>query len=203
VTPIEAARAQTIENALQEVRGVRQARVEVSTEGVEAVRVLVAPEFQHPRLVDELRDLIEAKCDVPIAREAIEILSTNGQMSTSLRRKLASLLTERTNDRFTARVTLEAAGDIVMGEGSSPTGPRFERRSVAQATLTGLGALLEGPVEIEKVSILGGADESVALVVLTTGEISLVGAAVVRQDEYDAIARATLDAVNRLIARSE
>ncbi|MGH9194502.1 MAG: hypothetical protein ACRD1T_02020 [Acidimicrobiia bacterium] len=203
MTPLEAARAQTIQDSLKSVRGVREARVELGEEGVRAVRVLVAPELQHPGLVDELRDKIVARCGVDVSADAIEILTTAGPQGSGLRRKLASLLTERTHDRFTARVTLEAAGDIVMGEGSSAAGPRFERRSVASATLNGLGNLIEGPVEIEKVSILNGADEQVALVVITTGEASLVGAAVIRHDEYDAIARATLDAVNRLVARSE
>ena len=43
-------------------------------------------------------------------------------------------------------------------------------------------------------------DTRFVIVVVDKGGESLIGSAVVRYDDYDAIARATLDAVNRFIA---
>jgi hypothetical protein len=113
---------------------------------------------------------------------------------------LSAIAIERSNERFYARVVLELGGDVLVGESDSPTEPSFEYRSVARATLQGLNELLSQDLDLDSVQVLPVGSSRLAVVTLgREGEI-LVGSALVRLDEHDAIARATLDAVNRTIA---
>ena len=76
---------------------------------------------------------------------------------------------------------------------------------MAGATLAALTELLGIPAQIESAQVLDVANREVALVslVLTIprlGDQALVGSALVRGDEEDAVARAVLAAVNRRLA---
>jgi hypothetical protein len=136
-----------------------------------------------------------------IAPDAIQILRADLPAPTgrSRRRRLSSLTVARSDDGFTAKVTLDLEGDALRGEIESPAGRRFELRSIGLAVLDALGKLLEFEVQLESVNLIQVGDTRLAVVQLNTETESLVGSALVRYDEHDAIARATLDALNRLI----
>lgn len=118
------------------------------------------------------------------------------------RRRLSSISTERSEEGFKARVALELAGDVLVGESAGPIARQFEHRSVAQATLEGLHELLEEPVDLESVEMYPAAGDQMAVVTLSSSAGPLVGSALVRLDDHDAIARATLDALNRVLTAS-
>lgn len=188
----------SVERSLTDLRGVRSARVEMDAGRVRGVRVLVVPERTVEETVAEVREALASSHGLYLAPEAVEVLRS-GHAGRPGRRRLSSVATERAGDRFSARVTLELAGDVLVGERNVGTGERAERRSLAEATLEGVGKLVEGPLSVHAVRLLNDAGQRVAVVVLGHGFDSYVGAAVVRIDDYDAIARATLDAVNRLV----
>jgi hypothetical protein len=78
------------------------------------------------------------------------------------------------------------------------------RRAVATATLRALQGLLPGPVHLELEDVHAQrAQDDVVLVRLSLvserGAQPLVGTALVRHDESDAVVRATLDAANRRV----
>jgi CheY-like chemotaxis protein len=97
---------------------------------------------------------------------------------------------------YRARVSLQHGPKIYLGDGTAPT----EDRSVVEATIRALGRLTAGPVGLVDVAVHEMGESSMAVVVVDVGDTHLAGSAIVRKDHRDAIARATLDALNRWIA---
>lgn len=192
--------ARSLETAITEVRGVRRARVESTDKGVDSIRVLVIPERRSADIIEEVQRLAAERA-LTIDASKVQIIRVDGG-GPGQRRRLTSLSTERTRDRFRAKVMLELAGDVLVGESEVPLGVDFERRSMVKAVLEGMGELLEFPVELEAAYILDVGIRRIALVTLTRGSDILVGAAAITSDERDSFARATLDALNRFASRS-
>jgi hypothetical protein len=189
-----------LQQSLEDLRGVRGARVEVEGPRVTAVRVLVVPERDTDETIEDVRTLTVRILHVDIDPNAVEVLRAAEPIDApGARRRLSSISIERSDGRFRARVGLELGGDVLVGESDSPTERSFEQRSVAHATLLGLRKLLTEEIDLSSVRVLAAGDSRLAVVTLGREEETLVGSALVRLDEYDAIARATLDAVNRTI----
>jgi hypothetical protein len=101
-----------------------------------------------------------------------------------------------------ASVTLSAGSSVFEGKAEGPAGQSHRARLVAVATLAALEDLLGQPCEVESAAIVAAGGREVALSVLTlmlprTGEQVLTGAALVRGDDADAVARSVLAALNR------
>jgi hypothetical protein len=188
-----------LERALTDLRGVRGARVDVDQDGVKSIRVLVVPERDDERTERDVRRLAFSTIGKPLDPDRIQVLSATEttEDKTAQRRKLSSLTIERTGDRFSVRVTLELGGDVLVGESEGPAVSRFEQRVVARATLDGVAELLDFTTELESVEFLQVGDSEVAIAALSTPQGYLTGSAMVKLDRYEAIARATLDALNR------
>lgn len=192
-------KARSLETAISAIRGVRRARVEATDDRIEAIRVLVIPERKTSDITNAIQRLA-ADRSLPVDPSRIQVVrvDTNGA---SGRRRLTSVATERTVDRFRSKVMLELGGDILVGESDVPAGVDFERRAMAAAVLSGVQELLEFHVELETVRVIDEGDHRIALVTLTRGSEILVGAAAVTTNDNDAVVRATLDALNRFTAK--
>jgi hypothetical protein len=105
----------------------------------------------------------------------------------------------------TTEVTLAWAGEPFAGEAAAAATPSSVHRSVAQATLRAVEAVVGGRArfELEQLEINQlGPDRAVVVVVsmLTkAGSERLTGVSVVREDVRQAVIRATLDSLNRRI----
>lgn len=196
-------RLRRLEEEAGKLRGVRGARADLTSSGAPSVRVLVLPESD-PAEISGAISSIGRSNGVEIPPASIEILRADRPDSPrrSRRRRLASLSVTRSDDGFSARVTLELDADVLIGEVQGPAGRRFEMRAIAAAVLDGLRDLLDRAVQLESVHLLQVGDTRLAVVQLETDGGPLVGSALVRYDEHDAVARATLAGVNRLAARS-
>jgi hypothetical protein len=190
-----------LQQSLEDLRGVRGARVEVQEFSVTAIRVLVIPERDTDETIEEVRKLAARVYGIDVDPNDVEVLRVAESIDASgaRRRRLSSISIERSDQRFHARVVLELGGDVLVGESDSPTEQSFENRSVARAILHGLRELLDQPIDLSSVQILSAGTSRLAVVTLSREGETLVGSALVRLDEHDAIARATLDAVNRTI----
>lgn len=120
----------------------------------------------------------------------------------SHRWKLTTLAMERTGLGTKARVVLEHNGATLSGESRLGTGP-FAYDCVVEATLHAVTPVMQVRLEIHSADVLEVEGTRLAVVCLSSGASPLVGSAVVRLDEHDAIARATLAALNRLLTRYE
>ena len=146
--------------------------------------------------MSEVQEILAKTIDQPVDDTRIQVIRTAPTNATA-RRRLSSLSLDRTTERFAVRAALELSGDVLLGESQSPHGKLFERKTIADAILKGSEEIVGFPVVVQRVYVLSDVDDQIAVVVLARGDQILVGSAVVRQDEYDAIARATLDALNR------
>jgi hypothetical protein len=181
--------------------GVRAARVQGNSTGINSIRVLVVPERTAPETVRDVRTLVASQFGAEHAPREVEVLGTGADdLDGPSRRKLMSLTTERYGDRFVARVALELKGDVLLGESESPIGRYSELRATARATLNGLEGLLASPVDLDQVMVIDVGENRFAMVTLSCKEGALSGSAPVRRDEHDAVARATLNGLNRLIS---
>ena len=190
--------ARRFEEAAAELPGIRRARAEPNGESM-VVRVLVAPERSDDLAVAVLRDLAR-RLEIDLAAASIEILrvaepEADGEYR---RRRLMSLTSERLEDRFVVRVVLELAGDLIVGqsEGVART-RRAEQELVVEAVVDGLSELLDFSPVVEAVDLLTTGTTEVCIVALDSPRGTMTGAARLKLDEHDAIARATLDALNR------
>ncbi len=191
-----------LEVAVAALRGVRAARVHSSPAGLESVRVLVVPERDAGEVLTEIQGMVWAHLGTSLETHAIEVMKATGAAATNgraKRRKLSSLATKRSGDRFTSQVILELDGDLLIGEDDSPAGRRFEPRSVAEAVLDAVRQLVPEPLELGSADFVETGDCRIAAVVVERPHDLLLGSALLTLDEHDAIARATLDAVNRLL----
>ena len=195
--------ARRLESSITELLGVRRARVELEDKRVKAVRVLVIPERPTRDLVAEVTAVL-ARHGYSVEPGAVQVLRTSeGVRGPLQRRRLSSISTERTATRFRARIVLELGGDVLIGEDDSPSEQSFEHRSIARATLESMRELLTHPVDLESVEVLQAGASELAVVTLRRNESTLVGSAIIRVDHHDAIARATLDALNRQLTAPE
>lgn len=193
--------ARDLERLAMGLRGVRGAKVEAGPTGISAVRLLVVPERDPDSITRLLRELASSDLDIELDPAVIHILRSTraGESSRFQRRKLTSLTTERAEESFRARVTLELPGDVLVGESQMPPGELFELRAVAKAVLQGLDDLLDFPVEVESVDVVRHGGRDIVMVNLHRETDRLIGTALVHHDELDAVARATLDALNRFL----
>jgi hypothetical protein len=201
-TDTAAPQVNELEAAVAALRGVRAARIHGSAAAVDAIRVLVVPERDASEVITEIQGMVWAHLGTVIDTHAVEVMKATAPEAVdgrSRRRKLASLSTKRAADRFTSQVILELDGDLLMGEDDSPAGRRFEHRSVAEAVLDAVRRLSAVPLELGSADFVEMGDCRIAAVVVERPNELLLGSAVVTLDEHDAIARATLDAVNRLL----
>lgn len=196
-SPEVIARGQRLQTSLGRLRGIREARVRPDGSDVE-VTVLALPERHEESTISDVRVLAE-RAGLDPGHLKVRVMGAGQKAELVPRRKLSSLSTKRYADRFTAQVTLELDGDALVGEVDVPVGRRFEYRSVARAILNSVRCLIPYALQLEHVEVLAFGAERLAVVSISSRDDILVGSALVRGDELDAIARATLDAINRVL----
>jgi signal transduction histidine kinase len=113
---------------------------------------------------------------------------------------LTGIEVARSRHEFTVSVRLNAAGRSLTGEGRATMGRWTERQAVVLAVLGALGDVVRPAAELEGIAVLDVGGDRMAVVVLRRHSTPLVGAALLHLDEPDAICRATLDALNRVLA---
>lgn len=185
-----------MEESLSRLRGVRRVRVGLDGDAYE-VKVLTLPERTEEATKRDVRAL-GARLGIQASSLNVTVMGPRPK-ATSARRKLSSLSTKRYDQRFSAQVTLELDGDALMGEVDVPAGRRFEFRSIARAVLESVRPLMPCALQLEHVELFNFGSERLAVVSVSSQDEVLIGSALVKSDELDTIARATLDAVNRML----
>lgn len=188
-----------LEKAAEALPGIRRVRAN-DAGGRLVVRVLVAPERTDAEATRMLRDLAAQRLGIDLSDDAIEILRTGDApaQTDGARRRLMSLTTERLENRFIVRVVLELAGDLLMGDSAGVAKkPQEEQRVVAEAVINALTDVLDFTPVLDTVESIYDESGGLAVVALEADAGTMIGAARLRQNEHDAVARATLNAINR------
>jgi hypothetical protein len=212
------------EAALRAVPGIREASVRTGPDAhpIE-VHVVAGDTKPAKQVVRDVQSVAMAQFDLDIDHRIVSVVqipddavvgseaggageARAGAEDESLPRPaLTQIATTRREGDTHVEVSLGIAGQVFLGAADGPSGSLHKPRIVASATLAALTELLGIPAQIESAQVLDVANREVALVslVLTIprlGDQALVGSALVRGDEEDAVARAVLAAVNRRLA---
>jgi hypothetical protein len=201
-------KASEFEQSIAELPGIRAAKVELSIWGEVAVRIVMEAGSDRGSMVQAVRTLGFEKLGIVINEARITVLRAkadglpapvrDGRIPE--RTKLCALSVARLDGRFKTRVGLRLQEQTLYGESDGPEGEQYENHSVALATLGATKKLKDFAGELEAVEIMKVGMNRVAVVTFRVDSETYVGSARVRRDEYQAIARAVLDALNRIIS---
>lgn len=198
------------EQALKQIKAVITARINVNSNGeIEEVHVLAGAGRTPKQIVRDVESILVAQFDLQIDHKKISVAQVddneegNCTFPGSTRPKLVGVTLRTVNGMAEVKVELAACDKLMEGLAQGPSSSHNKLRLFVEATLKALAPLtLDNFMFVtEDVGITQLAKQQIALVSITliasSGEQSLVGCALVRNDDREAVVRATLDAVNR------
>ena len=198
------------EQAIKQIKGVIAARIKVNDQGdIEEVHILAGSERAPKQIVRDIESLLIAQFDVQIDHKKISVAQVEDDedgtfaIVESTRPKLVGVTLRTVNGMAEVKVELLTGDKIIEGIAQGPSSAQNKLRLFVEATLQALSPLtLDKFLFVtEDVGITQLAKQQIALVsitsITTTGEQSLTGCALVRNDDREAVVKATLDAVNR------
>lgn len=198
------------EQAIKQIKGVIAARIKANDQGdIEEVHILAGSERAPKQIVRDIESLLIAQFDVQIDHKKISVAQVEDDedgtfaIVESTRPKLVGVTLRTVNGMAEVKVELLTGDKIIEGIAQGPSSAQNKLRLFVEATLQALSPLtLDKFLFVtEDVGITQLAKQQIALVsitlITTTGEQSLTGCALVRNDDREAVVKATLDAVNR------
>src|SRR5262245_58625642 len=203
-----------LEDALRQINGVRAASVVTGPDGIPTeVHVTAAPGKAAKQVVRDVQSLAMARYDIDIDHRIVSVVQIDDEDVTLVpdaheapelpsRPAISAIAVRSGKGEAEATVSLTAGASVFEGTAHGPAGHSHRARLVAAATLDAVDDLLGQPCEVESAMIVSSGSREVALSVLTVmlpriGEQVFTGAALVRGDEADAVARSVLSALNR------
>ncbi|MDP2872891.1 MAG: hypothetical protein Q8P31_10195 [Bacillota bacterium] len=202
------ARAREYEGTIRRIRDVISARVVFSPDGaIDEIHVLASGGRGAKQLVRDVESSLMAQGvavdhrKISVALLAPEQSDTGGQ-----RAKIAGFTVSRSGRTIEARVRLEYRGTSAEGVAQGPGTTDGRHRALAEATLGGVQRFIKVQSELflEECGLVQVGNKRAATVCVTEldseGERTLIGSCLCRQDDAEAMIRATLDAVNRRLS---
>ncbi len=211
-----------LEAAILRIQGIQAARVVPGPGGrVSEVHVLAGRERGAKQLVRDVQSVILTNFGVDIDYRTVSVVQLDEaapvtaapvatpaaepappMVADSRRPAIARLVTETAAFTTEVRVAITVEGNERAGIARGPSTAGL--RLVASATVDAVGDLLKASaVEVQSAELMsvGSVQLAVAVLRLATsrGEQMLTGSAIARKDANDSIARATLDALNRVL----
>lgn len=207
-----------VEAAFGRIPSVSAARVVAGPSGrITEVHVLAGRDRSPKQLVRDIQSVALTSFGLDIDYRTVSVVqledpgvgaqrSTGDQTSPAGARPALVRVTSEVAGHVTSVSVSLRAGDAVL-EGQARGSGSMSAVLVCRATAAALApTLAETIVEVGSVEFLAVADAALAVCVLRVtgdgGETMVSGSAPVRQDRHAAVARATLDALNRLAGRT-
>jgi hypothetical protein len=198
-----------VESTLRTIPGVLSARLVPGFEReVDELHVLTSVEKQPKQAARDVQTVLMARFGVTTDHRVISIVQLDERdhlVGSASRAVIDRVAVSQSGPRVAVEVALLDGEDELVGRSEGAASSTARVRGVAQATLAAARPLVgEGlVVEFEGAEVVEvlGRRLAVTLVHLRArrSEQLLVGSALVRDDEADAVARSVLDALNRTI----
>ena len=198
------------EQAIKQIKSVVAARINVNNQGeIEEVHILAKSGRAPKQIVRDVESILVAQFDLEIDHKKISVAQVEEDeegtfaIVESKRPKLVGLTLRTVSGMAEVKVELLTGDKLIEGFAEGPSSSRNKLRLFVEATLKALAPLtLDKFLFVtEDVGITQLAKQQIALVSITLiaseGEQSLTGCALVRNDDREAVVKATLDAVNR------
>lgn len=195
----------SIEQAIEGIEGIINVKV-VGEEEIKEIHVLSKPSKSPKLLARDIETVLQARFNLAIDHKKISIVAFDleeEKVREELRPVLWGLSWKKNPQAFQVEVEIKMADTLYRGVATGSVSTSHHCYSlVVQATLECLNQGMGGIIFVPRgvlVQRLG--DLEVALVFVDCNiprrEETLVGATIVKEDVYQALARAALDAVNR------
>lgn len=204
-----------IENTIRRLRSVVSARVSGNERGeIEEIHV-VADDSRHPKQVGrDIESLLLSELGLRVDHRKISIAQLRDSMLTPTEARLKFLTIDLSVDRaeLEVKVSLGVGEDIFSGMARSSR-QETQLHTIAEATCSAVTTFMQCAVDpaftgIEVRSVMRSTAPNVGEIVTVAirlpgprGEEALIGSSLVKESVWQAAAYATLDAVNRRIAR--
>ncbi len=197
------------EQAIKQVKSVTAVRIKANSEGeIEEIHVLAGPGRNPKQVVRDIESVLEAQFSLQVDHKTISVAQIGEEDEPAaaleaLRPKLVGVTLRTVNAKAEAKVELLAGEKILEASAQGPASSYNKLRLFVDATLKCLDMLtLEGCMfVVEDLALTQLAKRQVALVTVSlvtgAGEEPLAGCALVKNDDREAVVKATLDAVNR------
>lgn len=198
------------EQAIKQIKSVIAARIKVDYQGeIEEVHILAASGRAPKQIVRDVESILVAQFNLQIDHKKISVAQVEDDedgtfaIVESTRPKLVGVTLRTVSGQAEVKVELLTGDKIIEGIAQGPSSAHNKLRLFVEATLQALSPLtLDKFLFVtEDVGISHVAKQQIALVSITlitsAGEQSLTGCALVRNDDREAVVKATLDAVNR------
>ncbi|TGE33854.1 hypothetical protein [Desulfosporosinus sp. Sb-LF] len=198
------------EQAIRQIKSVIAARINVNNQGeIEEVHILAGSGRSPKQIVRDVESSLAAQFDLQIDHKKISVAQVDDNeegtfaVVESTRPKLVGVTLRTVNGMAEVKVELLTGDKLMEGVAQGPSSSHNKLRLFVEATLKALAPLTLDQFHFvtEDVGITHLAKQQVALVAITmivpSGEQSLTGCALVRNDDREAVVKATLDAVNR------
>ncbi|SHH28330.1 hypothetical protein [Desulfosporosinus lacus] len=197
------------EQAIKQVKSVVAARININQLGeIEEVHILAGSGRVPKQIVRDVESILAAQFDLQIDHKKISVAQLeenekgNSAIEVSNRLKLVGVTLRTVNGMAEVKVEMLKGDTLLEGLAEGPSSSHNKLRLFVEATLKALEPLNSGLLFVtEDVGIIQLAKQHIALVSITliasTGEQSLTGCAIVKNDDREAVVKATLDAVNR------
>lgn len=198
------------EQAIRQIKSVIAARIRVNHQGeIEEVHILASSGRAPKQIVRDVESILVAQFDLQIDHKKVSVAQVEDDegetfaIVESTRPKLVGVTLGTANGLAEVKVELLTGDKIIEGIAQGPSSVHNKLRLYVEATLKALIPLIMDKFLLvtEDVGITQLAKQQIALVSITlissAGEQSLTGCALVRNDDREAVVKATLDAVNR------
>lgn len=207
--PLPATDPDALQAEILSLGGIKAARVVTSPTGrITEVHVVAEDGKSAKQVVRDIQTLALARFGIPIDYRVVSVVQL-GQVplqqepATPARPVLSAVSWSIQTGRTTCRVELTYRDEQAVGEVSGPATAAARLRLAARAAVEAIHCLpgQTGAYDLCDALVTDAGGRRVAVVVLAVvsgrAEEMVTGAALVRSDEADAVARAVLDAVNR------
>jgi len=195
------------ESIIRRVKDVISARVTTEEDGeIKEVHVL-ARAGRHPRqIMKDVESALLSSFGSSVSQKKISVAQIQQDLDEELhgaRLRLESVSAHTSGTSFEARVRLRYENELVEGTAKGAASPNNKLRLVAEATLAAVAEYFRAEYlfALEDVATLRLGMRDVVVVSLVfisnEGEEPLTGSSLIKNDEREAVSRATLDAVNR------
>ncbi|MGE5484567.1 MAG: hypothetical protein ACM3X4_06090 [Ignavibacteriales bacterium] len=200
-------RSKAIESALLRIRDVLYVRVTLNQEQqVESLHALTRSTRSAARICRDIQSVLSAQFGTEVESSRISVAQIAGELETAippLRPRLRSVSYGIEGNEGKAQVNLEIEDKLVEGVAAGGCSKGSRLRLVANATLNAVNRFVGDSLscELEDVVLVPLSGQQVVVVTVRVSSFqkseSLTGSCMVRRDDLEAIARATLDSLNR------
>lgn len=198
------------EQAIKQIKAVIAARINANIQGeIEEVHILAGSGRAPKQIVRDVESILAAQFNLQIDHKKISVAQLGDDeeetaaIVESSRPKLVGVTLRTVNGIAEVKVELLSGDKLAEGLAQGLSSTQNKQRLFVEATIKALTLLTSDKFLFvpEDVVITQLAKHHIALVSITMiaslGEQSLIGCALVRNDDREAVVKATLDAVNR------